>query len=50
MISEDPAAIHCSPPAIAITDTIDYGPGSDDSIRLSPSSGSYNHATMFPKW
>eukprot|EP00064_Thunnus_orientalis_P002642 superscaffoldBa00000199_g2649 len=36
MISEDPAAIHCSPPSIAITDTIDYGPGSDDSIQLSP--------------
>lgn len=34
VISEDPAAIRCSPPATVITSTIDYGPGSDDSIRL----------------
>lgn len=49
MISKDPVAIHRSPSAIAITDTIDYGPGSDDSIRLSPSSGSHNHAVL-AKW
>lgn len=41
-----PVAIHYSATAITITDTIDYGPGSNDSIQYpTPPAESHNHPT-----